>query len=127
LHSNPLTILTAGGSRIAQSLPHDTEVQLARRSQRNRRPAAQQRADTQQRPAGQQRAGAQRDTARPGGSPATPDRYEKYLPAWMKGANGARAGGAPAQRPSRPRRARPPRPAGGYTPGKFANNGDLLS
>jgi hypothetical protein len=41
----------------------------------------------------------------------------------MKGANGA-----PPPRPARPRRVRPQRPAGGYTPGKFAtNNGDLLS
>jgi hypothetical protein len=45
----------------------------------------------------------------------TPDRYEKYLPAWMKGTNGA-----PPPRPARPRRPRPARPAGGYTPGKFA-------
>jgi hypothetical protein len=45
--------------------------------------------------------------------PPAPDRYQKYLPAWMKD------GSAPA-RPSRPRRARPQRPVGGYTPGKFA-------
>jgi len=44
----------------------------------------------------------------------TPDRYQKYLPEWMRG-----AGAAPV-RPVRPRRARPARPAGGYTPGKFA-------
>ena len=46
--------------------------------------------------------------------PPASDRYQKYLPEWMKD-------GAPAvPRPPRPRRARPPRPAGGYTPGKFA-------
>jgi hypothetical protein len=43
-----------------------------------------------------------------------PDRYQKYLPEWMRG-----TGAAPA-RPARPRRSRQPRPAGGYTPGKFA-------
>ena len=44
----------------------------------------------------------------------TADRYQKFLPEWMKG-NGA----APV-RPARPKRSRQPRPAGGYTPGKFA-------
>ena len=43
-----------------------------------------------------------------------PDRYQKFLPEWMRG-----AGAAPV-RPVRPRRSRPARPAGGYTPGKFA-------
>ena len=43
------------------------------------------------------------------------DRYQKFLPEWMRGNNGAAV-----PRPARPRRARPPRPAGGYTPGKFA-------
>lgn len=46
------------------------------------------------------------------------DRYQKFLPEWMRGANGA-----PPPRPARPRRARQQRPAGGYTPGKFATNG----
>jgi hypothetical protein len=90
-------------------------VQLARRSQRNRRPAA------QQRPGAQQQNGARQNGN--GASSASPDRYEKYLPAWMKGTNGA-----PPPRPRGPRRPRQQRPAGGYTPGKFAtNNGDLLS
>ncbi len=44
--------------------------------------------------------------------PAT-DRYQKYLPEWMKD-------GSTVVRPPRPRRARPQRPVGGYTPGKFA-------
>jgi hypothetical protein len=70
-------------------------VQLARRSQRNRKRA----------PA--------RDLKSTGDAPQA-DRYDKYLPAWMKGANGA-----PPPRP-RVRRARQARPAGGYTPGKFA-------
>jgi hypothetical protein len=48
-------------------------------------------------------------------TPVTPDRYQKYLPEWMRG-----TGAAPV-RPVRPRRARPARPAGGYTPGKFAS------
>ena len=47
-------------------------------------------------------------------SAASTDRYNKYLPEWMKG-----NGGAPV-RPPRPRRARAARPAGGYTPGKAA-------
>ena len=47
-------------------------------------------------------------------APVTPDRYQKYLPEWMRG-----PGAAPV-RPVRPRRSRPARPAGGYTPGKFA-------
>jgi hypothetical protein len=45
----------------------------------------------------------------------TPDRYQKFLPEWMRG----NAVAAPP-RPPRPRRARAARPAGGYTPGKFA-------
>ena len=44
-------------------------------------------------------------------------RYEKYLPEWMKGGNGAPV------RPPRPRRPRQQRPAGGYTPGKFSRGG----
>ena len=52
--------------------------------------------------------------ARPA-APAQQDRYQKFLPEWMRGANGA----APP-RPPRPRRARPTRSVGGYTPGKFA-------
>jgi hypothetical protein len=80
-------------------------VQLARRPQRNRRP------------------GAPKNTSRSNGATQGGDQYDKYLPAWMKGANGA----APP-RPARPRRPRAQRPAGGYTPGKLAmNNGDLLS
>ena len=46
------------------------------------------------------------------------DRYQKFLPEWMRGNNSA----ATPPRPPRPRRARPARPAGGYTPGKFALN-----
>ena len=46
-------------------------------------------------------------------SPAAADRYQKYLPEWMRG------GATPVARP-RPKRARQPRPAGGYTPGKMA-------
>ncbi len=52
-------------------------------------------------------------------SSAAPDRYQKYLPEWMKG------DGAAAVRPPRPKRARAPRPVGGYTPGKFAAGGPL--
>ena len=44
---------------------------------------------------------------------ASSDRYQKYLPEWMRG------GAAPGARP-RVKRARQPRPAGGYTPGKMA-------
>lgn len=50
----------------------------------------------------------------------TQDRYQKFLPEWMRGANGA-----PPPRP-RVRRARPNRPAGGYTPGKMAMGDALL-
>jgi hypothetical protein len=50
-------------------------------------------------------------------APASQDRYQKYLPEWMKGPNGA-----VAPRSARPRRQRQPRPAGGYTPGKMALN-----
>jgi hypothetical protein len=55
----------------------------------------------------------------PNGSAAQPDRYQKFLPAWMKGPNGATAA---APRPVRRRRPRTqtPRHPGGYTPGKFA-------
>ena len=60
------------------------------------------------------RRGPVKDTARQTATPLTPDRYQKFLPEWMRG-----AAAAPA-RPPRPRRARPARPAGGYTPGKFA-------
>ena len=45
-------------------------------------------------------------------STAGGDQYKKYLPEWMKD-------GTTAPRP-RVRRARPQRPAGGYTPGKLA-------
>lgn len=43
--------------------------------------------------------------------PVAQDRYQKFLPEWMRGSGPA---------PVRPPRPRPPRPAGGYTPGKFA-------
>ena len=49
-------------------------------------------------------------------TPGQPDRYNKYLPEWM------RENGGTAPRPPRAKRARQPRPAGGYTPGKFAIN-----
>lgn len=52
--------------------------------------------------------------------PASQDRYQKFLPEWMRGTNGA-----PPPRP-RARRARPARPAGGYTPGKMAMGDALL-
>jgi hypothetical protein len=55
-----------------------------------------------------------RPQAKPVTSSSSADRYEKYLPEWMRG-----NGGAPV-RPPRPRRARAARPAGGYTPGKLA-------
>lgn len=45
--------------------------------------------------------------------PSSADRYQKYLPEWMKD-------GSAVPRPPRPRRARQQRPVGGYTPGKFA-------
>ena len=74
---------------------------MARRAQRNRR----------------------RGPAKDSNQPATqqaPDRYDKFLPVWMKGANGTPV------RPARPRRPRAARPAGGYTPGKLATGrGDL--
>ena len=71
---------------------------MANKSQRNRR------------------RGPAKSTGQPDAA-SSQDRYQKYLPEWMKGANGA----APP-RPARPRRQRPPRPAGGYTPGKMAVN-----
>jgi hypothetical protein len=49
-------------------------------------------------------------------SPLAVDRYDKFLPECMKG-------GAAPPRPIRPKRARVARPAGGYTPGKFAVGG----
>ncbi len=66
------------------------------------------------------RRGKRRQPAKDGVRPATPgqqpDRYQKYLPEWMKG-NAAK----PLQfRAARPRRAKQPRSVGGYTPGKFA-------
>jgi hypothetical protein len=79
---------------------------LARRSQRNRK------------------RGPANNVAKSAMPPAaqTTDRYEKYLPEWMKGTNGA-----PPPRPARPRRQRPRRPAGGYTPGKLAlGDGTIL-
>jgi len=62
------------------------------------------------------RRGPVKDSARPA-APVTPvasDRYQKFLPEWMRG------NAVTPPRPARPRRARPARPAGGYTPGKFA-------
>jgi len=50
--------------------------------------------------------------------PATSDRYQKFLPEWMKD-------GSTVVRPPRPRRARQQRPVGGYTPGKFATGDGL--
>ncbi len=62
------------------------------------------------------RRGPVKDTARPAVAPArTPDRYQKFLPEWMRG------DAASPVKPVRPRRARPARPAGGYTPGKLAS------
>lgn len=71
---------------------------MARNTQRNRR------------------SGPIKDATRPADA-VSPDRYDKFLPAWMKGS----AGAAPS-RPARPRRARPARSAGGYTPGKVASD-----
>ncbi len=79
---------------------------MARRSQRNNK----------------RRGPVTNDTARPSNgqptqaTPAGGDRYQKFLPEWMKGPN------APIRpaRPPRPRGARPKRAAGGYTPGKAA-------
>jgi len=62
------------------------------------------------------RRGPVNDTARTDGSASSVDRYQKFLPEWMRGTNGA-----PPPRPRGPRRARPARPAGGYTPGKLAS------
>lgn len=50
--------------------------------------------------------------------PTTADRYQKYLPEWMRGTTPAPV------RPRGPRRPRAPRPAGGYTPGKMAMGGE---
>jgi hypothetical protein len=69
-----------------------------------------------------------RDQARPASSGASngqahDQRYQKFLPSWMRdGANGANGAPRP-QRPPRPRRARQPKSVGGYTPGKFAREG----
>lgn len=53
-------------------------------------------------------------------TPAAGGQYAKYLPEWMKDGSTA---------PPRPRVRRAPRqrPAGGYTPGKFAVGNDPLS
>ena len=76
---------------------------MARRSNRRRRgPAA---------GAGEARP---QNGGQPNGSGAPQDRYQKFLPEWMKGTNGT------PFRPPRPKRSRQPRPAGGYTPGKMA-------
>ncbi len=66
------------------------------------------------------RRGPAKDAAKAPQQPPTPDRYQKFLPEWMRGTNGA-----PPPRP-RTRRARPNRPAGGYTPGKMAMGDALL-
>ena len=54
-------------------------------------------------------------------SNGAPDRYQKYLPEWMKGPNGATP-----PRPRGPRRPRQRRPAGGYTPGKSIGGGNAM-
>lgn len=58
-------------------------------------------------------------TARPAPAPAPgAERYEKYLPGWMKDGN------APAaMRAARVRRPRQQRAPGGYTPGKASLSG----
>jgi hypothetical protein len=67
-----------------------------------------------QKPHRGKRRGPVKNTVRPATpAPANGDRYQKYLPEWMRD-------GVTPPRPVRPRRARPPRPAGGYTPGKMA-------
>jgi hypothetical protein len=104
---------------------------LARRSQRNQRRAQAngaarpqtngQRANGQSPngsgPSGNSHANGNGNGAHGPNHDARANIYEKYLPEWMKGANGA-----PVRppRPQRPRRPRQQRPAGGYTPGKFA-------
>ncbi|MEX2247006.1 MAG: hypothetical protein WEC75_09990 [Dehalococcoidia bacterium] len=62
-----------------------------------------------------------KDTTSPAPA-AAPDRYQKFLPAWMQG-NGAAAVRPP--RPRRPARGGATRSPRGYTPGKFAANGPL--
>jgi hypothetical protein len=64
--------------------------------------------------------GRRRGPVNDSGTAAASDRYQKFLPEWM------RANGAAPVRPPRPKRARSPRPAGGYTPGKFAAGADRL-
>lgn len=54
-------------------------------------------------------------------APSTPDRYQKFLPEWMRGNSSAMP-----VRPPRPRRPRQQRTPGGYTPGKFATQDVLL-
>jgi hypothetical protein len=68
-----------------------------------------------QKPQRGKRRGPVRNAARPATAAAQTngDRYQKFLPEWMKD-------GVTPVRPARPRRARQPRPAGGYTPGKMA-------
>jgi hypothetical protein len=85
-----LTILTSTIRGNARGITTPYEVLLSRKSRRGKR-----------------RPVTNSQTA------ATPDRYQKYLPTWMKD-------GTAPPRPPRPRRARPARPAGGYTPGKLA-------
>lgn len=70
------------------------------------------------RPKGPGKGPAQQQASAPGS-----DRYQKFLPTWMKD-----SATSPAVRPPRPRRSRPARPAGGYTPGKLAvheSRGDM--
>ena len=59
------------------------------------------------------RRGPVKNTSASPASSGSPDRYQKYLPEWMRD-------GTTTVRPPRPKRARAPRPAGGYTPGKYA-------
>lgn len=68
------------------------------------------------------RRGPVKDAAKAPQQP-TQDRYQKFLPEWMRGTNGAPP---PRPRPRRARPARPARPAGGYTPGKLAMGDALL-
>ena len=76
---------------------------MARKTQRNRR------------------RGPVKDTARASDPQVQPDRYEKYLPGWMKDGKAPVAMRA-AMRSRRPRQQQQRAP-GGYTPGKYALDG----
>jgi len=96
---------------------------MARRAQRKQRPQANGAARPPQTSGNTrtpQNGNARSSTTSSAGGAS--DRYDKYLPTWMRGGNGQAA----RVRPPRPRRQRPPRPAGGYTPGKFAMDGSDL-